>query len=97
METGAIIIRPVITEKSMAYAGKGKYMFVVNRDTNKTAIKIAIEEQFGVHVTHVSTNIVKGKTQRFGAKRQERKMPVWKKALVTLEKGQKIGLFEIGE
>lgn len=97
MDNNAIIMRPVITEKSMARAGAGKFTFIVARKTNKTAIKQAIESQFGVHVMHVSTTIVKGKTQRVGQKRLEIPVSVYKKAVVTLEKGQKIGLFELGE
>ena len=97
MDTGSIIIRPVITESSMAKASAGKFTFVVAKHTNKTAIKQAVEKQFVVHVTDVATSIVKGKTQRFGAKRLEKTMPEWKKALVTLRKGEKIGLFELGE
>lgn len=97
MDTSAIIVKPIITEKSMARAGSGKFTFAVALRTNKTAIKQAVEKQFGVHVLHVATSIVKGKTQRVGQKRLEIGVPEWKKAVVTLEKGQKISLFELGE
>ena len=91
-----IIIRPLITEQSMKGVDSGKYSFAVARFTTKTAIKNAIKKLFGVNVVAVSTSVVKGKTKRVGAKRQEIKQSIWKKAIITLKKGEKIGLFEPG-
>jgi large subunit ribosomal protein L23 len=91
-----IIIKPLVTEKSMKAVSKGKYAFVVAKDASKSAIKYAIKQQFNVTVSRVATSIVKGKTHRVGVKRQEVDKPEWKKATVTLKKGDKIALFEPG-
>ena len=55
---------------------------------------VAIEKKFGVTVTGISTNIVKGRKARSGVRRVERALPQFKKAIVTLKKGEKIDLFE---
>ena len=91
-----IIISPLITEKSMNDASKGKYTFRVAKDSNKNQIKSAIEKYFNVHVTHVSTSILKGKKIRVGARRAERPIGDTKKAIVALKAGEKIGMFELG-
>jgi large subunit ribosomal protein L23 len=91
-----IIIKPLITEQSMKSVDGGKYSFAVARFASKTAIKAAIKKLFGVNVVSVATSVVKGKTKRVGAKRQEIKQSLWKKAIVTVKKGEKIGIFEPG-
>lgn len=91
-----IIIRPLVTEKSMADVTKGKYSFVVAKDANKAAIKSAIKVQFNVTVASVATSIVKGKTKRVGVRRQVVDAATWKKATVILKKGDKIAMFEPG-
>ncbi len=91
----ALIVRPIITEKSMREAEAGKFTFQVVKDANKTAIKKAIESQFSVSVTGLSTITVKGKRKRVGKRRMEVKDSVIKKAIATLKKGQKIDLFEM--
>lgn len=92
-----VIISPLITEKSMSAASAGKYSFVVDKRSNKNEIKSAIEKNFNVSVTGISTSITKGRTARSGQRRIEKKLPDFKKAIVTLKKGEKIGLFELGE
>ncbi len=92
-----VIISPLITEKSMNDATRGKYAFVVEKKSNKKEIKKAIEKNFSVSVVGLSTNIVKGRTGRVGQRRIERKLSDFKKAIVTLKAGDKIGLFELGE
>jgi len=87
-----IIIRPVITEKTNAAMGEGRYTFVVAEDANKVQIRQAIEEIFKVRVKKVNTMRVLGKVRRMGI--HEGRKPSWKKAIVTLEKGQKIQFFE---
>lgn len=87
-----IIIRPVVTEKSMDLLADNKYTFIVDRKANKTEIKNAIEKIFDVRVDKVRTMNVKGKTKRMG--RFEGKTPTRKKAIVTLKPGHKIRLFE---
>ncbi len=96
MDTQSIIIRPIITEKALALADKGKFAFEVYRFADKPHIKKAVESRFNVHVVNISTSIVKGKSKRTGTKRTEVKQSPRKKALVTLKKGEKIEFFETG-
>lgn len=91
-----VIVRPLVTEKSMSDVTKGKYTFVVDRFATKPVIKQAIKTMFNVTVVSVATNIVKGKSKRVGVRRQEVQSAAWKKATVTLKKGDKISLFEPG-
>ena len=97
IKTMNIIISPIITEKSMIDAGNGKFTFKVDRFSTKGAIKKVVEKKFKVHVTSVSTSILKGKSMRTGSRRTERKLMPTKKAIVTLKKGEKIGMFELGD
>lgn len=92
-----VLIRPLLTEKSTKQAEKGKFTFQVGIHADKVSIKKAIEKAFPVHVTDVATIIVKGKTVRTGMRRTEKTLSPWKKAVVTLKKGEKIGLFNVGE
>ena len=92
----SVIISPLITEKSMKDAGLGKFSFRVVKSANKNEIKKEVEKRFSVNVTHISTNILKGKKIRVGAKRAEKGISDTKKAIVSVKKGQKIGLFELG-
>ena len=87
-----IIIKPIVTEASMANIEVNKYTFKVRKDVNKTEIKKAIEELFKVDVVKVNTLMVKGKVKRLG--KTEGRRPNWKKAIVTLAPGSKIELFE---
>lgn len=88
-----IIRRPVDTEKGRILAEvNNTYMFEVNRDANKLQIKNAVERMFGVKVSDVRTQIVRGKWKRRGLKVGRR--PNWKKAYVTLAEGDSISLFE---
>ena len=88
-----IIIRPIITERSMQDAAVKKYAFVVNKHANKYQIKDAVEEIFGVKVTNVSTMNYLGKLKRVG--RNEGRRPNWKKAIVTLSaESKEIKFFE---
>ncbi|MGI8419677.1 MAG: 50S ribosomal protein L23 [Candidatus Levyibacteriota bacterium] len=91
-----IIVRPLVTEKSMTDVSKGKYTFMVAKSATKSGIKHAIKGKFNVTVSSVATSIVKGKSQRVGARRLEVAKSQWKKATVTLKKGDKIALFEPG-
>ena len=87
-----IIIRPVVTEKSMNLLADNKYTFVVDKRSNKTEIKNAIQDIFKVKVDKVSTMIIKGKPKRMG--KFEGRTSDRKKAIVSLKAGQKIKLFE---
>lgn len=73
-----------------------KFTFKVARKANKSMIKKTIEDKFKVHVLQVATNLVKGRTARTGVRRIETVKSPWKKAIVTLQKGEKIGLFDVG-
>ncbi|MGN0673975.1 MAG: 50S ribosomal protein L23 [Anaerovoracaceae bacterium] len=94
MKTGYdVIIRPIITENSMDMASDKKYVFKVAKDSNKTEIRKAVEEIFGVEVAKVNTVNVNGKTKRMG--RTVGKTASYKKAIVTLtENSKEIEIFE---
>ena len=77
------ILKPVITEKSMAGMGEKKYTFLVNPEANKTMIKEAVEKMFdGVKVAKVNTMNLDGKNKRRGM--VVGKTAKTKKAIVTL-------------
>ena len=78
-----IIRRPVITEQSMADVADKKYVFMVDVDANKTEIKAAVEEIFGVKVAKVNTIHMQGKVKRTGAYPAGKRAD-YKKAIVTL-------------
>lgn len=88
-----ILIRPLLTERSGEGSAldKPKYTFVVHVDSNKVQIRRAVEAAFDVKVRDVTTVRVKGKRKRLRI-RKEGKRADWKKAIVTLEKGQSINL-----
>ena len=89
-----IIRRPVITEQSMESVADKKYVFMVDVNANKTEIKAAIEEIFGVKVASVNTMNVPGKQKRMGAGRPGMTR-TWKKAYVQLAEDSKtIEFFE---
>lgn len=88
-----IIIKPVITEKSMAGAAEKKYTFKVAKTATKIDIARAVEEVFGVKVQKVNTLNVRGHLRRQG--RTSGYTPSWKKAVVTLTEDSKtIEFFE---
>ena len=88
-----IIIRPVITEASMANIAMKKYTFQVLKSANKYEIAKAVEQLFGVDVAKVNTMNVNGKGKRMG--QHFGYQPDWKKAIVTLtEKSKTIEFFD---
>ena len=87
-----VLRRPVITEKGTELQAQGKYAFEVARDANKPQIKQAVEKAFKVKVTAVNVVTVRGKVRRVG--RRQVLTQSWKKAIVTLQPGDKIELFE---
>lgn len=93
----SILIKPLITEKSMAEAAIGRFTFVVNKFAEKSGIAVEIAKLYKVKPIKIQTSVVKGKKKRTGKKRLETKKSDWKKATVTLEKGQKIDLFDVTE
>ena len=89
-----IIIRPVITEQSMEAVDAKRYVFMVAQSANKTQIKDAVEEIFGVKVEKVNTLRMEGKEKRQGAYPAGRR-PSYKKAMVKLTADSKtIEFFE---
>ena len=94
MKTGYdVIIRPIITENSMDMAADKKYAFKVAKDANKTEVRKAIEEIFGVDVAKVNVLNVNGKKKRLG--RTFGTTSSYKKAIVTLTPDSKeIELFQ---
>jgi large subunit ribosomal protein L23 len=92
MNSYEILRRPVITEKSTMLAEMGQYVFEVARDANKIEIRRAVEEIFKVKVRAVNTMHVPGKERRMG--RTKGFTSPWKKAVVTLQPGQRIELFQ---
>jgi len=89
-----LIVRPLLTEKSVALAGRGKYVFEVASTANKVEIRNAVEALFpGTRVGKVNTMMVVGKPRRLGgygrrrAARTPGRTSQWKKAVVTLSEG----------
>ena len=82
-----IILKPVLTEKGYDGIAEKRYTFIVKKDANKTQIKIAVEQMFGVKVKSVNTVTQRGKLKRMG--RNEGYTPTTKKAIVTLAEGSK--------
>ena len=89
-----VILKPVVTEKSMAAMGEKKYTFLVHTEANKTMIKEAVEKMFeGTKVKSVNTMNLDGKTKRRGM--SFGKTAKTKKAIVTLTEDSKdIEIFE---
>lgn len=87
-----VLHRPLITEKNTDLQAQGKYAFEVGHEANKLQIKQAVEKAFNVKVKTVNVLTVPGKGRRVG--RRQILTPPWKKAIVTLQPGDKIGFFE---
>ncbi len=88
-----VIIKPVISERSMDDAANKKYTFKVATSANKTQVKHALEEIFGVEIKKVNIMNVQGKVKRMGKNVGRRAAS--KKAIVTLtEKSKEIEFFQ---
>jgi large subunit ribosomal protein L23 len=88
-----VLIRPVISEKSVAQTEQNNYIFAVGREANKFQIKAAVEAEFKVTVLDVRVMWVKPKQKRRG-RRTMGTVPGWRKAVVSIAPGDKIELFE---
>ena len=86
-----ILIAPVISEKSYSLLDENKYTFLVAPGANKTQIKLAVQDVFGVKVTSVNPNNREGKRvrTRFGFGRRA----ATKRAIVTVAAGERIDIF----
>ena len=88
-----VLLRPVISEKSVIETERNNYTFAVARGANKFQIKAAVEAEFKVDVLDVRVISVRPKEKRRG-RRTPGTVPGWRKAVVTIGPGQKIELFE---
>jgi large subunit ribosomal protein L23 len=89
-----VVHKALVTEKSNIMRAENKYVFEVDPRAGKPEIKNAIQELFSVKVASVRTMNMKGKVKRMG--RFEGKRADWKKAVVTLAKGESIDLLNQG-
>jgi large subunit ribosomal protein L23 len=87
-----VILAPVVSEKSYSLLDENAYTFHVHPDANKTEIRKAVEEIWGVRVIGVNTMNRKGKRKRF--RFTEGRRPDSKRAVVKLAEGDKIEIFE---
>jgi len=96
LQATQIILRPVISEKSMDQSTVNKYTFAVADDANKMQIKDAVEELFKVTVTNVNVLTTKRKEKSRNRRRgrQVGYTSPWKKAVVTIKAGDSIEFFE---
>ena len=85
-----LIKKPIITEKGTLLSNNSQIVFSIPMNVSKTIIKQAVEKLFGVNVKKINIIITKGKTKRFKGKMGKRKNE--KKAIISLEKGQKIDI-----
>lgn len=88
-----ILVRPILSEKGTHLAGKGKYVFAVHPAANKSEIKKSIQLVYNVRVQGVHIVKMPSKLRRYG--RSVGRTASWKKAIVTVAKGEKIpGIIE---
>lgn len=86
-----VLVKPMISEKTIGMIEENKYTFIVARDANKIEIAHAVEEAFKVKVVDVTTRNSRGKVKTQG--RYTGKRPDVKKAVVTLKEGDSIEMF----
>jgi len=89
-----VLLRPVVSEKSYALMEDGTYVFVVAPDATRIEVRNAVEQIFGVHVTKVNTLNRKGKRRRNRRTNTFGTRVSTKRALVTLQAGDRIDLFD---
>ena len=91
-----VVLRPVISEKSIDQTQRGKYTFAVHDDANKLQIKEAVEELFKVTVLEVNVLTTKAKEKSRNRRRGRQRgwTSPWKKAVVTVGPNDKIEFFE---
>jgi large subunit ribosomal protein L23 len=87
-----VLLAPVVSEKSYSLITDGKYTFKVHKDAHKTQVRQAVEQLFDVKVERVNIVKVQSKPKRRGLIKGRR--PGWKKAVVQLQEGQTIDIFE---
>lgn len=88
-----VLVKPLITEKITNLAKEGKYVFESSRNANKIEIRQAFKNFYGITPTDI--NIIKMKGKRTGSTRKiSGKRKDWKKAIITLTKGETINVYE---
>ena len=87
-----VLLAPVVSEKSYGLLDENKYTFLVHPDANKTEIKIAVEQVFGVKVNGVNTLNREGKRKRARGNRMGQRKAT-KRAIVSVAPGQRIEIF----
>lgn len=87
-----VLIEPVVSEKATELREQNKYVFIVRPDATKIQIKEAVRKLFNVKVINCTTMNVAGKVKR--QRGTSGTTPSYKKAIVRLAPGEKIGLFE---
>jgi len=92
VDASQIVLAPIVSEKSYAGTGSGKYTFRVHSDAHRTQVRQAVEELFDVKVDRVNIVTVQAKPKRRGTFRGTK--PGWKKAIVQLKPGHTIEFFE---
>ncbi len=92
MNPHEVLIQPMITEKSTLLQESGKYVFQVASRANKVEIKQVVERTFGVKVMDVNITKTRGRGKRYGPRLK--KTPDIKKAVVTLQRGDRIQIVE---
>ncbi len=92
MDLYQVLKRPILTEKTDYQRDNNQYIFEVDRQANKIQIKRAVETIFDVKVVAVNTMVIKPKRRRLGRKTIVSR-PAWKRAVVTLARGERIQEF----
>lgn len=94
MQTYEVLLRPIVSEKSTELAGENKYTFQVSTRANKIEIRRAVEDRYKVKVANVRTVTMPPKEKGAGYiainKRRRGHTSAWKKAMVTLQAGERI-------
>jgi large subunit ribosomal protein L23 len=90
-----IILKPIITEKTLAHQEVGQYSFWVNRYSNKNQIAEAFKMVFSIEPIRVNTYIIKGKLKTDWRKKKAINKPDRKKAVILIKKDQKIELLTL--
>jgi large subunit ribosomal protein L23 len=93
MDIYKVIVKPLVTEKGTEMLASGNWvMFKVSTEANKIQIREAVQKIFSVKVLHVNTQVMRGKSKRFG--KTVGQLKSWKKAMVQLKEGDKIEIFD---
>mgnify|MGYP001412795856 CR=1 FL=1 len=92
MQALQILIRPIVTEKSTLLQERSKYVFEISPRANKVMVREAIQKAYNVKVLSVNIAKTRGKLKRYGPRIV--RTPDRKKAIVTLQEGNRIQIFE---